>query len=242
MRVREYQSGYDIKELISKIQTPKSKPITIGPPILGVNFRLKPSEIADNESPYCKNARITRNYIEPRCGIVLISSDFDANILYIREFVTSANVSYLIILTEKSLYYSLNLSTFTRLPWYYNTGTVTTQVDSPIVTGVDTLWTANARAGDKFKCDADSTWKTVLTVDSNTQITLTTNYEVARSAVTYKISCDCTPRNFIISCEGNLSVAINSENCFPSCICITLEFISSSCISCPQSIDSSNYS
>ena len=187
MRVREYHSGYDIKELISKIQTPKSKPITIGPPILGVNFRLKPSEIADNESPYCKNARITRNYIEPRCGIVLISSDFDANILYIREFVTSADVSYLIILTEKSLYYSLNLSTFTRLPWYYSAGTVTTQVDSAIVTGVDTLWAANARAGDKFKCDADATWKTILTVDSNTQITLTTNYEVARSAVTYKI-------------------------------------------------------
>ena len=107
--------------------------------------------------------------------------------LFRSEFVTSADVSYLIILTEKSLYYSLNLSTFTRLPWYYSTGTITTQVDPAIVTGVDTLWAANARAGDKFKCDVDATWKTILTVDSNTQITLTTNYGVARSAVAYKI-------------------------------------------------------
>ncbi len=118
MRVKDYQSGYDIKELISKMKTPKSEPITIGPPILGLNFRLKPSEIKDNETPYCKNARITRNYIESRPGITLIAEDFDANIMYIREFVTSAGVTYLIIITEKSLYYSTNLTTFTRLPYY----------------------------------------------------------------------------------------------------------------------------
>jgi len=187
MRVRDYQSGYDISELLSKIKTPKNDSITIGPPILGVNYRLKPSDIEDNESPLCRNARITRNYIEPRPGLSLIYNGFDSDVMYIREFILSTGEYFLIILTTKSLYYSLNLTTFYRLPWYYSTGTVTTAVASPTVTGSGTSWLSNARVGDKFKCDADSTWKTILTVDTNTQITLTENYGVARSNANYKI-------------------------------------------------------
>src|SRR4030067_2550819 len=109
MRVKEYQSGYDIKELISKIPTPKSTPIIIGPPILGVNYRLKRSEVDIKESPYCLNARISRNYIEPRPGLTLIASGFDSTIMYIREFGTSAGIIYQIIITIKSFYYSTNL-------------------------------------------------------------------------------------------------------------------------------------
>ncbi len=187
MRVKDYQSGYNISEIVSKLPTPISNAIEIGPPVSGLNLKLKPIDINLNETPYCKNARITRNYIEPRPGLTLIASGFDDIIMYIREFVTSAGVSYQVIITIKSLYYSTNLTTFTRLPWYYSTGTVTTQVASKIVTGVSSLWAANLRVGDIFKCDADSTWKTISSVDSNTQITLTANYGVANSGVAYKI-------------------------------------------------------
>jgi len=187
MRVRDYQKGYNISEVVSKIPTPTSAAVEIGPPMLGLNFRLKPIDIAINETSYCKNARIWRNYIEPRPGLTLLASGFDDTIMYIREFVTSADVNYLIVITLKSLYYSLNLTTFARLPWYYSTGTVTTSASSPTVTGSGTTWATNARAGDRFKCDADDTWKTIKTVDTNTQITLTANYGADRSGVTYKI-------------------------------------------------------
>lgn len=187
MRPRDYQSGYDIKELISKIPTPKTKPIIIGPPILGVNYRLKRSEIDLKESPHCKNARITRNYIEPRPGLTLISSDFDATIMYIREFVTSGGTNYLIVITTKSLYSSTNLTTFTRRPWYYSAGTVTTAVASAVVTGDGTTWSTNARAGDRFKVSGDDDWATIESVDSNTQLTLTDDYGALHDGDTYQI-------------------------------------------------------
>jgi hypothetical protein len=187
MRPQNYQSGYDIKELISKIATPKTKPITIGPPILGVNYRLKRSEIDMKESPYCKNARITRNYIEPRPGLTLISSAFDSTIMYIREFITSEGTNYLLILTTKSLYYSIDLTTFTRRPWYYSTGTVTTAVASAVVTGLGTTWATNARAGDRFRVTGDEDWATIESVDSNTQLTLTDDYGAIHAGATYQI-------------------------------------------------------
>ncbi len=186
-RPRDYQQGYSTSEALSKIPTPVSAAIEIGPPILGLNLYDKPASIDLNETPHCKNARITRNYIEPRPGLTLIASDFDDSIMYIREFTTSAGSNYQLVITLKSLYYSLNLTTYTRLPWYYSTGTVTTQVASAVVAGLSSVWASNARAGDRFKCDADSEWKTILSVDSNLQITLTEAYGEARSGVAYKI-------------------------------------------------------
>lgn len=181
MRNRNFQEGYSLKGLLSEIDTPKSKRVVIGPPIAGLNTRNKRTEIEPNESPCCKNARIHRDYIEPRPGLTLISDSFDATIVYIREFPVSTGESYLIVITTKSIYYSLNLTTFTRIPWYYTTGTATTN-GTKIVTGSGTLWATNVRPGDKFKIDSVGTWATVETVDSNTQLTLTTTYPAASGA------------------------------------------------------------
>jgi len=65
----------------------------------------------------------------------------------------------------------------------YTTGTVT-NITGAVVTGDSTVWSTNLAAGDKFvlatdltaAVEPDATWATILTVDTNTQITLTASY------------------------------------------------------------------
>ncbi len=58
----------------------------------------------------------------------------------------------------------------------YDTGTVTANNASPTVTGSGTTFTGNVAANDKFRVRGDTNEYTVSTVDSDTQITLSTNY------------------------------------------------------------------
>lgn len=173
--------GTSISKLFPDMESPKDKPIIIGPPIQGLNKRKKPSEIDDNQTPYCLNARVRRDYIEPRWGYTLISSSFDSTIMYIREFVLSSGGIYLIVITTKSLYISINLSTFTRIPWPYTTGTATTDGTTAVV-GIGTLWTTNCRVGDRFKIDSIGTYVTIATVTDDTHLVLSGVYAAATGA------------------------------------------------------------
>ena len=63
-------------------------------------------------------------------------------------------------------------------------GTATVTNGSAIVVGVGTTWTADVSVGDQFsfgasETDPTATWYTVLTVDNDLQITLTTNFAEA---------------------------------------------------------------
>lgn len=58
----------------------------------------------------------------------------------------------------------------------YITGTLTATNGSAVVTGSGTTWTGNVAVGDFFPIGSDKELYYVLSVDSNTQITLTTNY------------------------------------------------------------------
>ncbi len=75
--------------------------------------------------------------------------------------------------------------TVTYLTPRYQIGTVTVTNGSAVVTGSGTTWSTNAKAGDFFHSGAidqvlqSATWYEILSVDSNTQITLTTNYAEA---------------------------------------------------------------
>jgi hypothetical protein len=192
MRPREYQQGYDTASMLKDLATPKRNPIIIsnfGP----LDLQHKPSEIAENESPRCRNAYIKRGWIEPRAGRTLLdNSSFDSTILFIGEFATSDNHIYAIIITQKSLYSSTNLVTFTRIPWRLSPNAdpvpvVTVTSTSAIVTGTNTSFLSWTRAGDKFKCVADSDWSTIQSVNSNTQIILTANSPVSRTGVLFQI-------------------------------------------------------
>lgn len=75
----------------------------------------------------------------------------------------------------------------------YTTGTVAVTNASASITGTDTLWSANAAAGDYFRVDDNGTgdsskWYKILTVGSNTGITLDTVFgESTESSLNYTI-------------------------------------------------------
>jgi hypothetical protein len=69
----------------------------------------------------------------------------------------------------------------------YTTGTVSVSTASAVVTGVGTLFTTNVVAGSYFRVDSigqgdSSKWYQILSVDSPTQLTLTSAYEDAIEA------------------------------------------------------------
>jgi len=67
-------------------------------------------------------------------------------------------------------------------------GTVDVTNGSATVTGNSTTWTNQVKAGDAFSADDGATWYEVNSVDSNTQITLATNFDGSTaSAASYAI-------------------------------------------------------
>ena len=98
-------------------------------------------------------------------------------------FFLRNNTQFLIFGTPKNLFkYNEGTDTVSYLNPIYATGTVSVTNGSAIVTGSGTTWTTNAKAGDEFHLgsatqnDPTATWYEIQSVDSNTQVTLTTNY------------------------------------------------------------------
>lgn len=76
----------------------------------------------------------------------------------------------------------------------YRTGTVSVTNGSPIVSGSGTAWIENVSIGDAFKIESENVVYSVASVDSDNQITLSTNYVgVTASGLTYQIVVDFTP-------------------------------------------------
>ena len=78
----------------------------------------------------------------------------------------------------------------------YSLGTVSVINGSPVVTGVGTSWSSALAAGQLFALNNVFVWYTILSVNSDTQITLTGNYVGATTnAATYIVQRDFTPNN-----------------------------------------------
>lgn len=85
----------------------------------------------------------------------------------------------------------------TKMTRYYTTGTISVTNGSAVVTGSGTAFTGNVSVGDEIgigkllnrSTDFPSVFYTVLTVDSDTQLTLTTNYAGATASAQSYISC-----------------------------------------------------
>lgn len=107
-------------------------------------------------------------------------------VLLIDDFVLSNGSSVSIFGTKSDLFY---YDTGSEEPVYitpnYQTGTVTVTNGIATVTGAGTAWMTNAKVGDQFSSGVagedtiDAIWYTILTVDSDTQITLDANYAEA---------------------------------------------------------------
>ncbi len=81
----------------------------------------------------------------------------------------------------------------------YRTGTVTVTNGSAVVTGEGTLWDVNVSVSDIFKVENINTTYKVLSVDSDTQITLTSNWAGSTLTVqNYQMIGDFTD-NFSLS-------------------------------------------
>lgn len=80
----------------------------------------------------------------------------------------------------------------------YRLGTVTVTQGSVVVTGTGTQWTANnaIAANDMFEIAGQGVWYSIASVDSNTQITLTSQFAAAtQTNVAYAVQTDFTPIN-----------------------------------------------
>jgi len=75
----------------------------------------------------------------------------------------------------------------------YKIGTVDVTNASATVVGYNTLWLANVQAGDSFKIRGENVIYTVASVDTNTQLTLSSTYVGdSASGVNYQITKDFT--------------------------------------------------
>jgi len=76
----------------------------------------------------------------------------------------------------------------------YKTGTVSVTNGSAVVTGSGTAWLTYVHVGDSFKIKSENAVYSIASVDSDNQITLTTNYVgVTASDLEYQIVVDFTP-------------------------------------------------
>jgi len=127
----------------------------------------------------------------------------DGPVNLIDNFFESGGTQFLIFGTSKSLYrYDQGGNKARYINPVYDTGTMTSSTASAVVTGVGTLWNTtvagrkNVKVGDKMflgtAAEDDPTLadfaNIVLTVDSDTQVTLTANATVTLSAQPYTIT------------------------------------------------------
>lgn len=73
----------------------------------------------------------------------------------------------------------------------YKIGTVTTD-GTAVIVGISTEWLANVSAGDTFRLNAESIIYTVASIDTDLQITLSSNFVGNNSSVEYEITRDFT--------------------------------------------------
>jgi len=90
----------------------------------------------------------------------------------------------------------------------YTTGTVDTTHESNIVTGNSTAWLAGVEAGDLIRIGGDSVFFQIASVDSDTQLTLTANYNETLSEEEYVIVSDFTSTyNIPLLNQGDMGAA-----------------------------------
>lgn len=154
-------------------------------PNLGLYLGRSRLEIADRAFADCMNVRIrNRKVTNINVGHELFFPDnLGGQVLLIALYTVSTGVSTSIFGTKTDLFrYDEGSGDPLYITPIYAAGTIATVSGGPIITGTGTLWSAAVKAGDMVAIgasDEDSiaaTWYEVDSVDSNTQITLTTNY------------------------------------------------------------------
>ena len=145
-----------------------------------------------------QNVRVSSNRIERRWDHETYRTFASGDVIQqIPVFRTNSGTYYTLVLTETDLAKVMTGTgeTYQFLTQTYVTGTIT-GIAGAVVTGSGTNWNSSGvEAGDKFIIDSDHTadeepdasWAEVLSVDGDTQITLTAAYGGAATTGTYKL-------------------------------------------------------
>lgn len=186
----------------------------------GLFFDRPVSKIPDGGLISCNNVRISEGkIIRDNMGWAKFYSTgqlLDGPVTLIDNFFESGGSQFLIFGTTKSLYqHDAAINKATYINPVYVTGTITSSTASAVVTGSGTLWNTtvagrkNAKVGDDIFLgtanEDDPTlanWGEILTVDSDTQVTLTANAPVTLTA---------QPHTITQKFSGNIKNAWNTE-------------------------------
>ncbi len=142
----------------------------------------KPEEfLLPQFSPDSLNMEFSNELVQSRLGLDKFdTTQLNGRVLKTEEFTKFDGTYYLMAFTPTHVYsYDFSNSRYDIVNKQYTTGTITILVGTPtIVTGSGTTWSSNLAAGDFIKIGSGSvhtgsTWYEILTVDSNTQLTLT---------------------------------------------------------------------
>ena len=143
----------------------------------------KPAELLlDVVSPYSRNMQVVEGKVQGRLGLAkLLDVALSGAIVSQPRLMNLAGTRFYLFCTPKDIY-SLDYGNtrFDILTPVYTTGTIEVQAGTPtIFRGTGTLWLTNAAVGGFVKIGAgsvhtDSTWYQIASVDSDTQLTLTT--------------------------------------------------------------------
>jgi len=155
-------------------------------PLKGLRYNLAGTLINDMELTDCRNIYIDKfSNLKKIEGYTAKGSNLPLNgaIMLLDQFYKTDGTEKLIaITTDDAYYYDVSANTWKYITHCYTTGTVSVTNSSATVTGSGTSWTGNVSAGDKFGVGSTdpneiTTWYTIQSVDSDTQITLASNYQ-----------------------------------------------------------------
>src|SRR3990167_6480723 len=164
-------------------------------PNKGIKTDAPEELLLDQISPYSRNMEYLNELIQGRTGLSKFNSTaLTGRVMLQFRFVRANQNAYNLFFTTTDIYvYDFANSRFDILTPVYTTGTIEILSGTPtIVTGTGTTWTTNTKAGDYIKIGAGSihtgsTWYKILTVDSNTQLTLTASAAAVGAGSAYVI-------------------------------------------------------
>lgn len=165
-------------------------------PAAGQKINYPQEFLAEQFSPYCRNMEFYLGRLQSRYGLTKVLSGsaalLNGAIIARPELIKFDGTRHEVFCTATDIYeLDLTNSRYTILTPTYTTGTIEVQAGTPTkLRGTGTVWSSNLKAGDFVKIGAGSihtgsTWYKVLSVDSNTLLTMTSSMPTTGAGSAY---------------------------------------------------------
>ena len=153
--------------------------------VIGGEKQNQPKELLqDVYSPESRDVWVKDGEVHTRNGLSAEISGLSGKVLQQYVYKKFTGSWWYLLFTPKDVYYYDTSSQIVEfITPIYDAGTVDVTNGSATVTGSGTTWSSELKAGDYFRIgglnDANAVWYEIQSVDSDTQITLTTAYNEA---------------------------------------------------------------